>query len=319
MMNYVTLGRTGLHVSVMGLGGGGHSRLGQQTGGSDEQSVAIVRRALDLGINFFDTAEAYGTELLIGSALGGKTRDEVTLSTKKSMTLEDRLITPEELVQGLEGSLSRLGTDRVEIYHLHGVRVDHYDYARETLVPALFKLRDQGKIRFLGITEAFASDPTHQMMARAVLDDCWDVVMVGFNILNQSARERIFPHTRQRGIGVLDMFAVRRAFSRPDKLRQTVAELLQRGVISSTTITETRLDREEPLAFLLSDGSAQSLPDAAYRFCRAEPGIHVVLSGTGNLRHLEENVHSLLRPPLPEKHRARLIRMFAGIDSVSGQ
>jgi aryl-alcohol dehydrogenase-like predicted oxidoreductase len=318
-MDYVTLGRTGLHVSVMGLGGGGHSRLGQQTGGSEEQSVAIVRRALNLGINFFDTAEAYGTESLIGSALGEKTRDEVTLSTKKSMTLEDRLITPEELVQGLEASLSRLGTDRVEIYHLHGVRADHYNYARETLVPTLFKLREQGKIRFLGITEAFAPDPTHQMMARAVLDDCWDVVMVGFNILNQSARDRIFPHTQQRGIGVLDMFAVRRAFSQPDKLRQTVAELLQQGVISSTTAIETQLDPEEPLAFLLSDGSAQSLPDAAYRFCRAEPGIDVVLSGTGNLSHLEENVRSLLRPPLPEEHRARLIRMFAGIDSVSGQ
>ena len=318
-MDYVTLGRTGLKVSVMGLGGGGHSRLGQQTGGSQEQSVAIVERALDLGINFFDTAEAYGTESLMGTALRGKARDAVILSTKKSMTREERLITPEELVQGLEDSLRRLETDRVEIYHLHGVRADHYDYARETLAPTLLKLQEQGKIRFLGITEAFASDPSHQMMARAVRDDCWDVVMVGFNILNQSARERILPHTRQRGIGVLDMFAVRRAFSQPDKLRQTVAALLQQGAILPSTAEETGLNLEEPLAFLLSDGSAHSLPDAAYRFCRAEPGIHVVLSGTGNLQHLEENVQSLLRPPLPDKHRARLMKMFAGIDTVSGQ
>lgn len=318
-MDYVTLGRTGLRVSVMGLGGGGHSRLGKQNGGSEEHSAAIVERALELGINFIDTAEAYQTEPLIGQALCGKTRDAIFLSTKKTITTQDRLISADELAQGLEASLRRLGTDRVEVYHLHGVRADQYDYARETLVPALFKLQAQGKIRFLGITEAFASDPSHQMMARAVLDDCWDVVMVGFNILNQSARERIFPHTRQRDIGVLDMFAVRRAFSQPDKLRQTVADLLQQGGIPPGAMTDTDLNPDEPLEFLLQDESAQSLPDAAYRFCRAEAGIHVVLSGTGNLQHLEENVQSLLRPPLPERHHTRLVKMFAGVDTVSGQ
>ncbi len=312
-MDYVTLGRTGLRVSVMGLGGGGHSRLGQSRGGSQEQSIAIVERALELGINFIDTAESYGTEPAIGLALRGKTRDAIVLSTKKTITTQERLITPDELIAGLEASLQRLGTDRVEVYHLHGVRADQYDYARETLVPVLFKLQGQGKIRFLGITEAFAPDPSHQMMARAVLDDCWDVVMVGFNILNQSARERIFPHTKQRGIGVLDMFAVRRAFSQSDKLRQTIHELVQHGAIAPAT------NSDEPLDFLLQDGSAQSLPDAAYRFCRAEPGVHVVLSGTGNLQHLEENVQSILRPSLPEEHRSRLMKMFAGVDTVSGQ
>jgi aryl-alcohol dehydrogenase-like predicted oxidoreductase len=229
------------------------------------------------------------------------------------MTVAERLITPDELVQGLDASLRKLGTDRVEVYHLHGVLANQYDYARETLVPTLFKLQEQGKMRFLGITEAFAPDPTHLMMTRAVQDDCWDVVLVGFNILNQSARERIFPHTRQRNIGVLNMFAVRRACSQPDKLRQTVAELLQLGAVSAD------LNSQEPLGFLLQDGSALSLADAAYRFCRDEPGIHVVLSGTGNLQHLEENVQSILRPPLPEKHRERLVQMFAGVDTVSGQ
>jgi aryl-alcohol dehydrogenase-like predicted oxidoreductase len=318
-MDYVALGRTGLRASVMGLGGGGHSRLGQQAGASLEQSVAIVERALELGINFIDTAEAYGTEEVIGRALQHKSRDAIILSTKKSIKDGERLITPLELAQGLEASLRRLGTDRVDVYHLHAVRADHYDYARDMLVPELLKLQEQGKIRFLGITEAFAPDPAHQMLQRAVLDDCWDVVMVGFNILNQSARERIFPHTMQRGIGVLNMFAVRRAFSQPDKLREIVADLLQQGILPESVGRDAGLNESEPLQFLLEQGSAQSLPDAAYRFCRAEPGIHVVLSGTGNLRHLEENVEPILRPPLSEKYRERLLKMFAGVDTVSGQ
>ncbi len=64
---------------------------------------------------------------------------------------------------------------------------------------------------------------------------------------------------------------------------------------------------------------AESLPDAAYRFCRAEPGIYVILSGTGNPQHLEQNVASILRPPLPAEVRQRLIDIFEGVDSVSGQ
>jgi aryl-alcohol dehydrogenase-like predicted oxidoreductase len=314
-MDYVTLGRTGLQVSVMGLGGGGHSRLGQATGSSQEQSIAIVQRALDLGVNFIDTAEAYGTEALIGQAMQGRKRDEASISTKKSMAREEVLVTPEDVVQGLESSLQRLGTDHVEVYHLHGVKEEQYDYARDNLVPALLQLQQQGKIRFLGITEVFAADPAHCMMTRAVQDDCWDVVMVGFNILNQSARERIFSHTLQRGIGVLDMFAVRQALSQPAKLQQTIAQLIEQGAIEEELVP----DKSDPLGFLTRDGGAYSLPDAAYRFCRAEPGVHVVLSGTGNMHHLEENINSILRPPLSPQHHEQLMRMFAGVDSVSGQ
>ncbi len=313
-MEYVTLGRTGLSVSVMGLGAGGHSRLGQQTGRSEAESVALVQRALELGVNFIDTAEAYGTEAIVGRAMEGQPRDQVILSTKKTITRDGEVITADELARGLEASLQRLRTDYVDIYHLHGVREQHYDTARDRLVPALQKLREQGKLRFLGITEAFSADPGHHMLSRAVQDDCWDVVMVGFNILNQSARERVLVHTNAKQIGVLAMFAVRQALSRPEKLRQTIAELLQQRLVDAGTV-----DQNDPLGFLVQDGSALSIPDAAYRFCRAEPGIHVVLSGTGNVQHLEENIASILRPPLPERHRQQLMQMFARVDTVSGQ
>jgi len=311
-MDYITLGNTRLRVSVLGLGGGGHSRLGQRTGAAEYESVALVRRALALGVTFIDTAEAYGTESIIGTALRDVRREDVVLSTKKSMRAEGRLITAAELTRGLDASLKRLRTDYVDIYHLHGVHTDQYDHAVAELVPAMQQLRDAGKIRLLGITESFASDPGHAMLSRAVRDNYWDVVMVGFNMLNQSARERVFTKTRRQGIGVLCMFAVRDALSRPEKLRETVDKLVRDGLIDPALV-----NLHNPLDFVAQ--VAESLPDAAYRFCRAEPGMHVVLSGTGNMEHLEQNIASILRPPLPESVRARLIELFARVDTISGQ
>ncbi|MDP9352195.1 MAG: aldo/keto reductase [Chloroflexota bacterium] len=313
-MEYTTLGRTGLRVSVLGLGGGGHSRLGASTGATGDESAAIVRRALELGINFLDTAEAYGTESLVGQGLRGVDRANVVLSTKKSMTDGEQLITPTQLAEGLGASLARLGTDCVDIYHLHAVRADQYDYALSEVVPVLLKLRDQGKIRFLGITEAFASDPGHKTLSRAVADSCWDVMMVGYNILNQSARDRVLASAIQQDVGVLCMFAVRDALSRPEKLRATVRNLVEQGVVPADEV-----DLDDPLGFVTRDDVAESLPEAAYRFCRAEPGIHVVLSGTGNPRHLEENVASILKPPLPPEVSQLLRALFARVDTVSGQ
>ena len=80
-MQHTTLGRTGMQVSVAGLGCGGHSRLGQSYGASEDESIAVIRRALDLGINLVDTAQVYGTESIVGKAIRGR-RDEVVLSTK---------------------------------------------------------------------------------------------------------------------------------------------------------------------------------------------------------------------------------------------
>lgn len=313
-MEYVTLGRTGLRVSRLGLGGGGHSRLGQRFGATPVESVRIVRRALELGVNFVDMAEAYGTEAVVGVALRDAGREQVILSTKKSITDQERLITADELAGGLEASLKRLGTEYVDVYHLHGVREDQYDHARTVLVPALMQLRDHGKIRFLGITEAFAADPGHGMLARAVRDEPWDVVMVGFNILNQSARARVFAETIRRNTGVLCMFAVRNALRQLDTLRQAIGMLVDQGLIDRHV-----LDLEDPLGFALQAEGVEGLPDAAYRFCGAEPGIHVVLSGTGNIQHLEQNVRSILSPPLPDDVRQKIVDSFAHVDTISGQ
>ncbi|TQV68213.1 aldo/keto reductase [Denitrobaculum tricleocarpae] len=317
-MDYVPLGRTGLRVSAAGLGCGGHSRLGQGSGESRAHSVGIVRAALDLGINFIDTAAVYRTEEIVGDALAGR-RDDAIISTKLPIVppgespLGQQFVTGESLASSLEESLRRLKTDYVDILHLHGVMPDQYGYCREELLPALDRFRDQGKIRFLGLTERFIHDPQHVMLSRALQDDIWNVVMAGFNLINPSARQRVFAQTRSKEIGTLVMFAVRRALSNSEALTELIADLVQQDLIPSDALEE-----EDPLGFLRSLGGAGSVVEGAYRFCRHEPGADVVLTGTGNADHLRENVASILSPALAPDCLAQLEELFGAIDSVSG-
>jgi len=323
-MDAVILGRTGLEVTVMGAGCGGPSRAGQSTGRTETESVNVVRAALDAGVNLIDTAEAYRTEEIVGQAIRGLDRTKLVLSTKKRTGPN---LTISEVRQSLEASLRRLRTDYVDIYHLHGVVLEDYDYLAAEIVPELLKLRDEGKFRFLGITERWNADPGHRMAARALQDDVWDVMMVGFNILNQSARRRVFTKTIEKDIGVLVMFAVRRALSRPESLAETLAALIEAGQLAPDDLSDEKasLDLARALDFLIHDGNrdghrgAVSLPDAAYRFARYEPGVHTVLSGTGNLWHLEANLASFDRPPLPALDRRRLRHIFRHVDSVTGE
>jgi len=310
-MEYTILGRTGLNVSVIGLGCGGPSRIGQNTGNTKEQSIVIAKHALKSGINFIDTAEVYRTENIVGQAIKGFDRESLVISTKKSTwgTLK-----PKDVLKSFERSLNNLGTDYIDIYHLHGVILQDYDYLYSEIVPTLLELRDQGRIRYIGITERFNPDPNHAMLERALQDDIWDVMMVGFNILNQSARYRVLAKTIEKNIGILIMFAVRLALSRPKVLKVCIDELIEKKQLNPNEI-----DRSDPLGFLTHEGGAVNLVDAAYRFCRYEPGTHVILSGTGNLDHMKANIESILRPSLPENDLTKLKSIFRNVDSISGQ
>ena len=316
-MDYCTFGRTGLEVSVVGMGAGGPSRLGVNTGGSEQESIAVVRRALELGINYIDTAEAYGTEEIVGKAIRGVDRDSIVISTKKNAFRKGEPVpmplTAEDFVAGVEASLKRLGVETIDVFHFHGARLDQYSHICEELVPALQRMQQAGKIRHLAVSEHFASDFEHGLLRQAIEDDLFDVVMVGFNILNQTARRDVLPVTREKGIATECMFAVRRAFSNPARLREILVDLRRSGEIDTDA-----LDLFVPLDWVLEESDAKSLPEAAYRFCRHEPGIDVVLTGTGNIRHLEDNVASLLRPPLPSELVARLRKIFGRVHSVNG-
>lgn len=311
-MDTIILGRTGLKTSVVGLGCGGHSRLGQATGRTEQESIAVVKRALDLGITLVDTARVYGTEDIVGKGIKGR-RDETVLSTKVPPQNRESPIDAAALRASLEKSLRSLSTEWVDILHLHGVREDLYDHCADVLIPEMLRLKNEGKIRFLALSEQFGRDTGHVMLQRAVKDDFWDVMMVGFNLLNPSARDRVFPATIAKGVGVLVMFAVRRTLSRPEELQRVIEELIAQGLIEKDEV-----NLENALGFLVRPEGAASVVDAAYRFARHEPGTDVILTGTGDLAHLEENVSSIGRDPLPNEDLDRLRRLFGHLDSLSG-
>jgi aryl-alcohol dehydrogenase-like predicted oxidoreductase len=304
-MHYTTLGRTGLKVSVAGLGCGGNSRIGLGSGLSEAQSVALVRSAIDLGVNFLDTAAAYETESVVGKAIKGRPRDSVVISTKSHAT------SAASVLASLDNSLRQLGTDHVDVFHLHGLGPAAYDKAMAEIVPALLKEKAKGKLRHLAVSETGPRDPEHTMLARAVEAGCFDVFMLGFNMMHQNARELVLPKTRTEGIGTLCMFAVRNIFSKPDVLKKTVAELVAAGKLPRGMAAQ-----DNPLGFLVHEGGAESVTDAAYRFARHTPGIDVVLFGTGSVAHLEANIASLLRPPLPAPDVAKLHDLFGHLVGV---
>lgn len=310
-MEYTTLGRTGLRVSVAGLGCGGFSRLGLGTGKSEADAIGIIRAALDLGVNLFDTAASYGTEPVLGKALRGTPRERVVICTKAPFGISNPDATPEKAVASLDRSLRELGTDYIDVYQLHGVAPRAYPHALEVIAPALLREKEKGKFRHLGITETAPGDPAHEMIRRACRDGVWEVVMVAFHMMHQNARDAVFPLTSEHRVGTLLMFAVRNIFSRPERLALTLRELAEAGELPRAIA-----DDPDPLGFLVHEGGAASVVDAAYRFVRHEPGVDVVLFGTGDVGHLRTNIDSLLKPPLPDSDRDKLAKLFGHLVGV---
>jgi aryl-alcohol dehydrogenase-like predicted oxidoreductase len=310
-MQYTTLGKTGLRVSVAGLGTGGFSRLGLKSGKTEEQSARLIHEAVGLGVNFIDTAPPYGTEGVVGRALKTIPRDQVVVATKAFIHRNNEWSSPERVIASLDNSLRLMGTDYVDVFNLHGIEAYEYDYALNTIAPALIEQKRKGKIRHIGITENPIVDFTNAMLKRAVNDPIWEVYMVGFHMLHQGARVNVFPATRQNGIGTLLMFAVRSIFADPPRVAREMKALAEKGVVE-TWLGET----DDPLGFLIHEGGAATMIEAAYRFARHEPGVDVVLFGTGDEAHLRSNVASILKPPLPEPDRAKLAALFGHLTGI---
>jgi aryl-alcohol dehydrogenase-like predicted oxidoreductase len=309
-MDYATLGRTGMSVSVMGMGCGGPSRVGRNTGRTEQESIGVVRAALDAGVNFIDTAQSYKTEEIVGKAIKGRERESIHICTKIPVSDE---MTVQSVRDGLDMSLDRLDTNYIDVFMFHGLQLGRYTYVADEIMPEMRRLKQEGRIRAIGASEMFGGDRQHHMLQRALADDLFDVVMVGYNLLNHEARRSVFPLTIKKNVGVLVMFAVRRAMSDPARMKEVMADLADRGKVDPGAV-----DLDDPFGFMVHEGGATSIPDAAYRFCRYEPGVHVVLSGTGNSAHLARNVQSLESPPLPREDVERAYELFAGVDDVTG-
>ncbi|MFO7916706.1 MAG: aldo/keto reductase [Anaerolineae bacterium] len=297
-MLYRTLGRTGLKVSIAGLGTGGASKLGQNTGRTPAESRRVVRKALDMGINTFDSSPAYGeSEELLGAALEGVPRDRYVLATKFQPKADDRIHSaPEALMEQLEQSLRRLRVDTIDVLQYHGVGPEIYREVIERFHPVALRAQEAGKVRFLGITETVAGDPHHEMLQMALQEDLFDTFMVKYGIFNQGAAEEIFPLAQEKNLGVFVMAAVRTSLRNPKEAAETIHQFIDDRLLSIP-----RPGEDDPLGLKdVTEGEVPSVTEAAYQFAAAHEAVSTVLIGTGNPQHLETNVADLLSFPLSE-------------------
>jgi aryl-alcohol dehydrogenase-like predicted oxidoreductase len=325
-MDYRRLGRTGLSVSILSLGSGGPNQFGQLRYRSRGEIDRLVRRALDFGVNYFDTAAGYAeSERRLAETLRGVPRGRYFLSSKIAPTGSASVLAPAEARRLVERSLRRLNVEALDLLFLHKVRPQAYVETRDRLLPLLHELRAEGKVRFIGISESSKFDPGHETLERALADDEFDAVMTAFSLGLDPVAERILARAQARDVGVVGMAAARHLVSRNpgQRLRlfagavgSLVASPPERGrVFSRLRNALGSLRRNGPSRpFVLErqgGEGALSLPAAAYRYALSRPGVATVLTGTTDCAHLEENLRACLGPAL-EPEEVEVLRRRAG-------
>jgi len=316
-MKYETLGKTGLKVSILGMGTGGHDPLGQKSGRPESEMHRLLHRAFDLGINVFDTSPGYlDSELILGRALKTLPREKLVVSTKIALVNMDRgyhIMTPEEIVESVESSLRRLQLTEVDVMLMAVPGPEYYDVVMNEHIPVFRKLKKQGKLRFIGSSELSRSDGSHEWLQKILPSDVLDVAMVAHNMLNQSAQHTVFPLCKEKNVGVLNIFTVRNLFWNPKRLREVIADLKSRNVLAADAMPD-----EGPLDWVLEKSGVDSLVEAAYRYAKHTEPVSTVMCGTLEINELEENVRNIRKGPLPAVILERLSRTFGHIAEAIG-
>ena len=310
-LQYRTLGKTGLRVSLASFGTGGPSQFGQHKGLEQRQQTALVRRCLELGVNLFDTHEGYGdSERILGEALRGVPRDSYHIVTKWSYHSGGGVgRDAAAFARSVERSLSRLDTDYLDVMMIHGIMAAEYDSVIERFLPTLERLSEEGKVRFKGFSTRYIVDPAQEIVPVALRShpELWDVVMLKYGILNQWMAREALPLATELGIGVLNMASVRIKLPVPALLEELIREWKDKGYIASDSLPE-----RDPIGWLVHD-DVDSVVSAAYKFAADHPAISSVITGTSSLEHLDSNIAALEEPRLPEEDSARLKCLFGDI------
>ena len=308
------LGRTGLEVSLLGYGAGAVGGLFTE-GRADDQERAVAR-AIDAGINYFDTAALYGngeSERNLGRVLKALKAD-VIVGTKVRLSAQHRADVGKAIEQGMNDSLSRMGRDHVDLFQLHNPLVAkdaddrlNIDIALNEVVPALEKLRKQGKTRFIGFSGVGETAALH----RAIDSRLFDTVQVVYNALNPSAGGPMPKGAPGQDYGVL--FAKVKAAD----MGTIIIRALAGGALSGTTerhpLAMQAVDpigsapnfagdvaRARDLEPLVGESGSANLTELAERFVIAHPVVSTMLVGYSTLDHLEAAIAAVNKGPLPQ-------------------
>jgi len=329
-MDMRPFGRTGLKLSVLGFGCGAVGGLMVRGAPADQERA--IARAIAAGVNYFDTAVQYGngeSEKNLGRILQTLKPGNVVVGTKVRLQPDDFGRIADAITQSLDASLERLRLDRVDILHLHneitatgGGTAYSVEQVLGEAVPAMERLRRDGKLRFLGLT---AIGDTAAL--RRVIDTgAFASAQVVYNMLNPSAGAavpanypaqdygRLFDHTQAAGIGVIGIRVLAGGALSGSAERHPIASPPPEPIGSALSF-DADVARARRLMPLVAEGFARNLTEAATRFAISQPAIGTILVGMASLQQFEDSLAAVEKGPLPPAALDRLTALrqaFAG-------
>jgi L-galactose dehydrogenase/L-glyceraldehyde 3-phosphate reductase len=321
-----TLGRTGLEVSALGFGCGAVGGLMVRGSPSDQERA--VARAIELGINYFDTAAMYGngeSEHNLGRVMKSL-RPDMRVGTKVRIPAGERNRIAAAVTESLDASLRRLQLDGVDLFQLHNhITAEGPDSDLTTeivlgeVVPAFERLREQGKTRFYGITAVGDTPALHRVVDARV----FDTAQISYNLLNPSAGAKVAPgypahdfgnllaHTKAADMGVIAIRVLAAGALSGTEQRHPLGSpsVEPIGSGSSYRIDVERTRRLEPL---VREGLADSLIELAVRFVISHEAVSTTLVGISTLEHLEYAAAAANKGPLSSEAIERIIAVQDG-------
>ncbi len=315
------LGRTGLEVSVLGYGAGAVGGLFTKGAAADQERAVV--RAIEAGINYFDTAAIYGngeSEKNLGRVLKSLNAD-VVVGTKVRLKAEHRGNVAKAIEQGMNDSLSRMGCDHVDLFQLHNPLAAKdaddrlaIDIALNEVAPALEKLKKAGKTRFIGFSGVGETAALHQ----AIDSKLFDTVQVVYNALNPSAGgampkgapgqdyDRLLEKARAADMGTIIIRALAGGALSGTEQRHPLA-MQSVAPIGSAPDFSGDVARAQALAPLLGDSGSADLTEFAERFVIAHPAVSTMLVGYSTLDHLEAAIAAVNKGPLADAVLKRIV------------
>jgi len=323
-------GRTGIRLSVLGFGCGAVGGL--MVRGDPPDQERTIARAIGAGVNYFDTAVQYGngeSEKNLGRILQILKPANAVVGTKVRLPSASFGRIADAVAKSLDQSLTRLRRDRVDIFHLHnaitqagGGEALSVQQVLVEVAPAFERLRQQGKIRFLGLTAVGETKALHQVIDAGAFDSA----QVVYNMLNPSAASelppnypaqdygRLFDHTKKAGVGVIGIRVLAGGALSGSTERHAIASPPPEPIGSAMNY-EADVERARRLMPLVKEEFAASLTEAATRFAISHAAIGTILVGIATPQQFDEALAAVQKGPLPaaalELH-AKLVQNFSG-------